>query len=678
MPRGSVQRRDVLAGMAAGAALVGLRPRIALADNGTRHEVMTPSAVAARARRDLGPGTVHTDSPFRVVGFRLPRGAKHVRVRTSSDGETWTDWRTLRPAGDAGEAPDREAGEDTPETARVTEPLSVPRSEWIEVRDVELEDLEIHLVDDTGEDVPVRPRAAGDEPSIISRSQWGAPSSTSPASRLTRARSVIVHHTATNGDYSPSEVNAIVRSFHRYHTQSLGWSDIGYQYLVDKFGNIYEGRGGHAAGAHVRGFNSETVGISLIGDFNGRSATEDSWRALAEAAGWQCAVHRIDPRGDLALLSRGGDRFVSGAQAPGPAVRGHTDLGSTSCPGSQVHSRLDDLRERVIEDAESRASAAQLGQAARPSNELDSTVERIDSRAPTAVGLAAAAHAWAHTPTLVIASGDDFADALCGGALAAAEDAPLLLVPEGGPSNWLKGEILGLGAERVLVLGGSAAIDEGADADFGEHGATVERIYGADRFETAVEIARRIGAPTGEVAICLGRHEEFDRAWPDALSAAALAAAPRPVPTLLAREDRVPDATLDALEELDVSTAILIGGEAALQASVEEELAGAGVSTTRLAGEDRYGTSRAVLLEALSRFDGGDGSVVAAPGRSYPEAVVAGALAAHEGAGVLLVPSHDLEDESSEVLGDVDRGFLVADPSEVSEQVREQLVEFIE
>ena len=80
-----------------------------------------------------------------------------------------------------------------------------------------------------------------------------------------------VHHTVNSNDYAPEDVPALLRGIYRYHTKNLGWSDVGYNFLVDRFGGIWQGRAGGSAlavrGAHTLGFNSTSTGIAVIGNF---------------------------------------------------------------------------------------------------------------------------------------------------------------------------------------------------------------------------------------------------------------------------------------------------------------------------------------------------------------------------------------------------------------------------
>jgi len=113
----------------------------------------------------------------------------------------------------------------------------------------------------------------GQPPNIISRAQWGAGTGMRCGGPLygEGVRASVVHHTATGNDYSPQDTAAILRSIYAYHTMTLGWCDIAYNALVDKYGQVFEGRAGgitnDVMGAHTGGFNRDVWGVSMIGDF---------------------------------------------------------------------------------------------------------------------------------------------------------------------------------------------------------------------------------------------------------------------------------------------------------------------------------------------------------------------------------------------------------------------------
>ena len=127
-------------------------------------------------------------------------------------------------------------------------------------------------------------------PSVVSRAAWGAnesircsePTMTDPTKALT------LHHTAGSNNYTQAEAAAQVRGIYQYHAQNLGWCDIGYNVLVDKFGTIYEGRYGGlenaVMGAHVGGFNSNTWGISAIGNYDKEEPSTEMLNSITSIA----------------------------------------------------------------------------------------------------------------------------------------------------------------------------------------------------------------------------------------------------------------------------------------------------------------------------------------------------------------------------------------------------------
>jgi N-acetylmuramoyl-L-alanine amidase len=112
-------------------------------------------------------------------------------------------------------------------------------------------------------------------PKIISRKEWGARAPTGGNTRFTRTPLYAVIHHGSTKTYckTQSECARIVRSYQNYHIDTQKWGDIGYNFLVGEDGNVYEGRGWNAVGAHARGYNWNSIGICVIGDFTGVSAT---------------------------------------------------------------------------------------------------------------------------------------------------------------------------------------------------------------------------------------------------------------------------------------------------------------------------------------------------------------------------------------------------------------------
>lgn len=243
--------------------------------------------------------------------------------------------------------------------------------------------------------------------------------------------------------------------------------------------------------------------------------------------------------------------------------------------------------------------------------------------------------------TVVVATGQGYADALSGVTLAHAYGAPLLLVSGDSTPQSVREEIVRLKATTVLVLGGEAAVSQAA-ADQLKVGnvKTVRRIGGADRYAVAANIAREVATRRGRtspVAFVVSGEK-----FPDALSAAPLSAV-RGAPLLLVHSGGIPSATRDVIRSLGVTQTVIVGGTSSVSAEVASGLP----SPVRVAGHDRYDTAAAVAELALL----GDSAAgvpaslkmdrfVLANGQDFPDALAGGALAARvRGPIVLTQPS---------------------------------------
>ncbi len=190
---------------------------------------------------------------------------------------------------------------------------------------------------------PVRATAAANEPVIVSRQAWGADEEIVRAAPTIAPtlRLAVVHHTAGTNSYTRAQAAAIVRGIEVYHVQGNGWNDIGYNFLVDRFGTIYEGRGGgidqNVIGAHAQGFNSGTVGVALLGNFTAAVPTKAQQDALVRLLAWRLDIAHIDPLSKVVVTSGGNAKFRAGKLVTLRAVSGHRDTGPSECPG---HPRL--------------------------------------------------------------------------------------------------------------------------------------------------------------------------------------------------------------------------------------------------------------------------------------------------------------------------------------------------
>ena len=200
---------------------------------------------------------------------------------------------------------------------------------------------------------PLRPQralaAAPAQPAIVSRAGWGAVESLRRGEPryAAAAHMVFVHHTDTPNGYAPDDVPAIIRSIHTYHVRSNGWSDIGYNFLVDAYGRVFEGRAGGidrpVIGAQTGGFNTGSVGIAVIGDGALAPLTAAARDALTKLIAWRLDVAHADPLGHAAMTSAGNDRYAAGRTVSFRAVSGHRDGLATECPGALIYSELDGI-----------------------------------------------------------------------------------------------------------------------------------------------------------------------------------------------------------------------------------------------------------------------------------------------------------------------------------------------
>jgi N-acetylmuramoyl-L-alanine amidase/Fibronectin type III domain len=202
--------------------------------------------------------------------------------------------------------------------------------------------------------------AATAEPSIVSRGGWGAdPAYMTWAPQFYPTEKLIVHHTATSDNYTDrAGAEAQIRSIYYYHSVTQGWGDIGYNFLIDKFGTIYEGRysrdyaganptGDDATGrgvtaAHTGGWNSGTVGVALLGTLTTHDATPAARDALTRLLAWEASRNGINPEATEAFVNP-----VSGATITSPNIAGHRDYAATACPGDTFYPTLPVLRRDV-------------------------------------------------------------------------------------------------------------------------------------------------------------------------------------------------------------------------------------------------------------------------------------------------------------------------------------------
>ncbi|MFI1762887.1 peptidoglycan recognition protein [Streptomyces sp. NPDC020800] len=237
-------------------------------------------------------------------------------------------------------------------------------------------------------------------PPIVPRSVWldrtTARHSQPPPRYDDRVVAVFVHHTDSPNGYACADAPRIIRSLYAGQTGARNWDDIGYNFLVDRCGTIYEGRAGGidrpVTGAHAQGFNHRTTGVAALGTFTeGVPVPRAMTDAIAALAAWKLGLAGIDPRSSTRLVSSNGQsRYRAGTTASLPVVAGHNDGFRTSCPGSALAARLPQIR-RTAARLQGRTTAG------RPQGRT-TTAGRPQGH-PTATGRPQGRTATGRTPT---------------------------------------------------------------------------------------------------------------------------------------------------------------------------------------------------------------------------------------------------------------------------------------
>ncbi|MFH7595630.1 peptidoglycan recognition protein [Streptomyces racemochromogenes] len=271
-------------------------------------------------------------------------GGYRVRTRTRSSG-SWSGWTVLEPG----------------------EPWWAGPSTGVEVRPagagaVLASGLRLDLVD-PGPGPAAGPVTAVYEgagagprrPRVVPRADWGAAEDDrSPVVHGRDVEAVFVHHTAQTNAYDCADSPAIVRGLQVLHQRANGWKDLGYNYVVDKCGTVFEGRAGGSdrpvTGAHTLGFNTDTLGVAVIGRYTDEEAPPAALEAVARLAAWALRRYGHDPRSTVTLTSSvDNGRFRRGERVTVDRISGHRDVFATECPGTALYGRLPELRARAAD-----------------------------------------------------------------------------------------------------------------------------------------------------------------------------------------------------------------------------------------------------------------------------------------------------------------------------------------
>jgi N-acetylmuramoyl-L-alanine amidase len=206
---------------------------------------------------------------------------------------------------------------------------------------------------------PVSPASADSpKPDFITRREWGAKQKKGGCdprakAQMGKIKAGVIHHTVSTNDYSEAEAPGIVLGICRYHRNGNGWNDIGYNALVDRFGNVYQGRAGGMSrpviGAHAEGVNAQTTGVAAIGDYTHEKPTKAARRGIINYLAWKFDIAGISARGSTHLKSSGGEtqRTPKGKRVKVKPIFNHGTTNYTDCAGKQMNKLVPKIRRAV-------------------------------------------------------------------------------------------------------------------------------------------------------------------------------------------------------------------------------------------------------------------------------------------------------------------------------------------
>ena len=277
---------------------------------------------------------------FNMVGVHW-QGSGNVAYRTRAAGGSWSAWRTA-------DADDIQHG------------WQLGNLDWVGTADTirfrtegRVTRLRAYYVWSPPEKLLARRLLIANVPPIIPRLSWGANESIRrvPPAYAGAIHFAVVHHTAGSNNYTAAQSAAIVRGIEIYHVEGNGWDDIGYNLLVDKYGQVFEGRYGGVdrpvIGAHAEGFNTGSVGVAVIGDYTSAHLPAAAKAALEQVLAWRLDLAHIDPLSSFQWLSGGNPRFPRNVPVFLRAIAGHRDTGYTDCPGDALYAELPQIAKDV-------------------------------------------------------------------------------------------------------------------------------------------------------------------------------------------------------------------------------------------------------------------------------------------------------------------------------------------
>jgi putative cell wall-binding protein len=591
-----------------------------------------------------------TNGRLHVIGVTWDEGALSTSDRVEyrvRDKGSWGAWTTMAAEDDHGPDPG------TPEAQHErggTDPYVVT-SDAVQVRVLTAKpkapDAQLDVIDPSvsAADAPTSQagaaQAAGTQPTILTRAQWGADESLrTGVPEYGTIKAGFVHHTVNANTYSASQVPAIIRGIYAFHTQSRGWSDIGYNFLIDRFGRTWEGRAGGVdqpvIGAHTGGYNSQLFGAAAIGTFNTAQPSSAMMSAFNKLFAWKLGLAHVDPVGKVTLT--GMTRAVY-------TVSGHRDAdgapNQTECPGNALYAKLGSIRtaaKQLMGAAffEPRVTSTSWGYG-NPGLVVTARPNRLPMKWTLQVQSACRAG------VLAAATGD--ATSTTAGGITAGWNGKLSNGSWAPPGDYYLSVSASAGSGTINSVPPYTVRVHIASAPGAPQGYCPPRIGGSDRYETAVGVARAANPSSKVIVLASGT----DAGMPDALVAAPLARA-KSAALLLTGPDRLPASTYAEVRRRGATTAYLVGGTGVISSAIDTQLKNLGVThLERYWGNNRYGTAASVAVH----LGGARPDVLVASGRpdAMADGLVLSGAAAALGRPILLVAATSVPSETRWALG---------------------------
>ena len=285
-------------------------------------------------------------------------GHAAVQLRTKKDGR-WGTWENIEVdtsvGPDAGKNPKGASAREGSELYMVTGATEV-QGRVLGTAGHEPVDPKLTVIDpgQSDADATVGAAQAGAaqavtaRPNIYTRAQWGADESWrtgTPESNTPRG--IVIHHTADSNDYTAADVPGMLRAMYRYATKTLGWDDIAYNFIIDRYGRIWQGRAWlypeqPVWPAATLSNNDRTIGVSLLGNYDSERLSSAARTSLDQLLAWEVSLRGINPKGTMQLFNNKSDQYETMG-----TITGHRDTYYTACPGANMYPLIPTIRNEV-------------------------------------------------------------------------------------------------------------------------------------------------------------------------------------------------------------------------------------------------------------------------------------------------------------------------------------------